>query len=71
MGTFNMGSSPIQSQIVFPNPAQIISKEPVRAFDRQRNISAISSNMLSVGWSPVRRRFENRFFVTSSRRSKA
>jgi hypothetical protein len=36
MGTFNMGSSPIQSQIVFPNPAQIISKEPVRAFDRQR-----------------------------------
>jgi hypothetical protein len=36
MGTFNMGSSTIQSTIVFSNPVQIISKQPVRAFDRQR-----------------------------------
>jgi hypothetical protein len=36
MGTFNMGSSTIQSQIVLSNPVQIISKEPVRPFDRQR-----------------------------------
>jgi hypothetical protein len=36
MGTFNMGSSTIQSQIVLSNRVQIISKQPVRAFDRQR-----------------------------------
>jgi hypothetical protein len=55
------------------------SRIPPRSYPKSRcapsivreNISAISSNMLSVGWSPVRRRFENRFFVTSSRRSKA
>src|ERR1700674_1940304 len=31
-----MGSSSIQSKIVFSNSVQIISKQPVRAFDRQR-----------------------------------
>ena len=36
MGTFNMGSSPIQSQIVLSNPVQIISKQAVRTLDRQR-----------------------------------
>lgn len=36
MGTFNMGSSTIQSTIVFSNPVQIISKQSVNAFDRQR-----------------------------------
>src|SRR5882757_337171 len=36
MGTFNVGSSAIQSKIVLSNPVQIISKQPVRAFDRQR-----------------------------------
>ena len=36
MGTFNVGASPIQSQIVLANPGQIISKQSVRAFDRQR-----------------------------------
>ncbi len=36
MTTFNMGSSPIQSQIIFSNSFQIIAKQPVRAFDRQR-----------------------------------
>ena len=36
MGTFNMGSSTIQSKIVFSNTVQIIAKQPVRTFDRQR-----------------------------------
>src|ERR1700722_12566142 len=36
MGTFNMGSSTIQSQIVLSKPVQIISEQPVCAFDRQR-----------------------------------
>jgi hypothetical protein len=36
MGTFNMGSSTIQSQIVLSNSIQVISKQPVRALDRQR-----------------------------------
>src|SRR5438445_9087158 len=36
MGTFNMGSSTIQAQVVFPHRIQIISKQPVRTFDRQR-----------------------------------
>jgi len=36
MSTFNMGSSTIQSAVVFSNPVQIISKQPMRAFDRQR-----------------------------------
>ena len=36
MGTFNMGSSAIQSTVVFPNPVQIISKQSVSAFDRQQ-----------------------------------
>src|SRR5260370_31913967 len=35
MGTFNMGSSTIQAQVVFPHRIQIISKQPVRTFDRQ------------------------------------
>src|SRR6266851_4464304 len=32
----DMGPPTIQSKIVFSNPVQIISKQPVRAFDRQR-----------------------------------
>ena len=36
MGSFNMGSSTIQAQIVLSNPTQIISKQPMRSFDRQR-----------------------------------
>ncbi|AEU37585.1 hypothetical protein AciX8_3285 [Granulicella mallensis MP5ACTX8] len=36
MGTFNMGSTTVQSQVILSNPTQIVSKEPVRAFDRQR-----------------------------------
>src|SRR6266851_1128227 len=36
MGTFNMGSSTIQAQVVFPHRIQVISKQPVRTFDRQR-----------------------------------
>jgi hypothetical protein len=35
MGTFNMGSSPIQSEIVLSDPGQIISKQAMCAFDRQ------------------------------------
>jgi len=35
MGTFNMGSPTIQAQIVFPHRIQVISKQPVRTFDRQ------------------------------------
>jgi hypothetical protein len=31
-----MGSSPIQSKIVLSDPGQIISKQPMYAFDRQR-----------------------------------
>jgi hypothetical protein len=36
MGTFNMGSSTIQAQVVLPHRIQIISKQPVSTFDRQR-----------------------------------
>ncbi|WP_433983828.1 hypothetical protein RBB78_24435 [Tunturiibacter empetritectus] len=36
MSTFNVGASAIQSQIIFTNPGQIIAKQSVRAFDRQR-----------------------------------
>jgi hypothetical protein len=36
MGTFNMGSPTIQAQVVFPHRIQVISKQPVRTFDRQR-----------------------------------
>src|SRR6202011_1979691 len=32
----DMGSSAIQSKIVFSNPVQIIAKQPVRAFEGQR-----------------------------------
>jgi hypothetical protein len=35
MSTFNMGSSTIQAQVVFSHRVQIISKQPMSAFDRQ------------------------------------
>ena len=36
MTTFNVSSPTIQSKVEFSNPVQIISKQPVSAFDRQR-----------------------------------
>ncbi|WP_213807270.1 hypothetical protein [Granulicella sp. dw_53] len=36
MQTFNMGPSSIQERIVLSNPTQIVSKQPVGRFDRQR-----------------------------------
>ncbi len=65
--------------VLLPLSCRSYSPIPPRSYPKSRcapstvneNLSAISSKTLSVGWSLVRRRFESKFFVKSSRRSAA